>query len=67
MSDLAPDQTEEKKTEDEIESGKTDEGEDDVTVTDDFAVAVAGVKEVVDQPGFGDRVRSSIQPSVLAM
>src|SRR6267154_1694889 len=51
VADLTTDQKEKEQTENKIETDKTNQREDSVAVTHDFAVAVARPKEAVDQPG----------------
>src|SRR3954452_623746 len=47
---FATGQGEKKQTEHEVETGESNQRENRVTVADDFTVAIAGVKQSVDQP-----------------
>ena len=50
LSDFEPGKAEKKQTDYKIETGEPNQGEDRVTVANDFTKAVARMKKPVDQP-----------------
>src|ERR1700761_2737070 len=57
LGDLAADHEQEKQTENEVETNESNQGEDSIAVTYNFAVAVAGVKEAIGQPRLTSQLR----------